>query len=252
MDKIRAIARRFKTLRIAAHIVLFLPRELSAWVEALVRHWPGALGFVIRRLYYRVRLKHVGRNVLISPGVRFFGHRYISIGDDTHVDLDCIILAGLATLDEHEVRRLPNPYFTLSEGEVSIGRGVHVAPGCHISGHGGVQIGDYCGCTAGTRILSLTSHYAGFADGSRRVLFTTRARSRRAYLIGPVVLEENVGVALNSVLLPGAALRADSFVAIGSVVRGEVPPNTIVGGNPAVPLRPRFAPPAPDSERSGT
>ncbi|MCK4341993.1 MAG: acyltransferase [Phycisphaerae bacterium] len=228
-------------LRAIARAVLFLPRELREIIEAVVRHWPGKLGFTMRRLYYRIRLKHVGRNVLISPGVRFFGHRYISIGDDTHVDLDCILVAGHTSLEHlDEVRRVENPYFTLSEGELSIGKGVHIAPGCLINGIGGVQIGDYCGCTAGTRIFSITNHYAGVRDRSRRdILFTNQAMPR-SIIIGPVVLERNVGIALNSVVLPGTALREDSFVGIGSVARGVIPPNTIVAGNPAVRIKDRF------------
>ena len=227
-------------LRIIAQLVLFIPRELLQFIETFVRHWPGTTGFWIRRLYYRLRLKHVGRHVLISPGVRFFGHRHISIGDNTHIDLDCIILAGPARLDQHEVRRISNTFFTLQEGEVSIGKGVHIAPGCLIVGHGGVQIGDFCGCTTGTRIFSVTAHYAGFEDRSRRVLFTAGIAGRRACIVGPVVLQENAGVAVQSVLLPGTTLRTDSFLAIGSVARGEIPPNKIAAGNPATPVRDRF------------
>lgn len=223
-----------------ARLPAALLNEFCELIEAVIRRWPGFTGEAVRRLWYRLRLKRLGRGVLISPGVRFYGHRHISIGDETHVDLDCIIIAGPAALEQHEVRRLDNPAFTLAEGEVSIGRSVHIAPRCLIVGHGGVQIGDYCGCTAGTRIFSISSHYAGFADRSRRdVLFTTRA-GPRSYIVGPVVLGRNVGVALNTVVLPGATLSDESFLAIGSVARGLIPPNSVAAGNPAVRVKDRF------------
>ena len=223
-----------------ARLPAALLNEFCELIEAAIRHWPGLGGVVIRRWWYALRLKRLGRGVLISPGVRFYGHRHISIGDDTHIDLDCIIIAGRALLESHEVRRLDNPAFTLAEGEVSIGKGVHIAPRCLIVGHGGVQIGDYCGCTAGTRIFSISNHYAGLADRSRRdVLFTTRA-GPRSYVVGPVVLGRNVGVALNAVVLPGTTLSDESFLAIGAVARGLIPPNSLAAGNPAVRVRDRF------------
>lgn len=215
-------------------------KELLEFVEWFLRDWPGESGCRVRWLYYRCRFKHLGRKARISPGVRFVGHRYISIGARSHIDIECMISAGPAALAKHECRRLDNDAFDGSEGEVSIGEAVHLAPRCVIIGHGGVQIGDYCGCTSGTFILSLTNHYARFSDHSRRdVLFTTRAEPR-SYVVGPVVLGRNVGVALNCVVLPGTTLSDESFLAIGSVARGTIPPNSIAAGNPAVRVRDRF------------
>ncbi len=228
-------------------IPALLLTEFLEYLEAVVRSWPGLSGVLVRRLYYRCRLKRLGRKVVISPGVRFCGHRYISIGDDTHIDSGCTILAGPPSLEGHEVRRLKNAAFDLAEGEVAIGKAVHLAPGCLIVGHGGVQIGDFSGCTAGSRIFSISNHYAGFADPSRRdILFTTRA-GPRSYIIGPVVLGRNVGVALNAVILPGTTLGDESFLGIGSVGRGAIPPNTVAAGNPAVPIKDRFAAPRTES-----
>jgi acetyltransferase-like isoleucine patch superfamily enzyme len=240
VQELRRIARNIPLVRLAARVVLFVPRELLAWLDALVRHWPGMLGFAIRRWYGRARFKHLGRNVIISPGARFFGHRYISIDDDSHIDINCIILAGPTPLAGFEVRRVPNPYFKLGDGEVSIGKGVHIAPGCLINGLGGVQIGDQCGCAAGTKIFSITNHYVSFSDRTRRDVYFSARSVPRTYIIGPVVMERNTGLALNCVALPGATVREDSFVAIGSLVRDVIPPNSLAGGTPAVRIRDRF------------
>ncbi len=220
-------------------------QNLAAIVEAMVRHWPGPLGYWVRTRYYRKRLRHLGKGVLIDPGVRFFGPKHISIGDGTHIYFDCVLCAGPAAHNQAEVRRLSNERFAGAEGEVHIGRGVHMAAGCYILGNGGVQIGDYCGFAGGTRILSITYHYASFVDPSRRdVYFSLEGGASHAcYLSSPVVLGRNVGVASNAVILPGTTLGDDCFVTIGSVVHhGEVPPNTVVSGNPARGIKHRFAP----------
>ena len=222
---------------------LILVRNLFEIIDAVIRNWPGQVGKVLRRCYYRRRFKHLGRNVTIEPGVRFFGRPYISIDDDTHIDYDCFIVAGPIGDIPAEMRRLPNRRFCLSEGEVSIGKGVHIASGCQILGHGGVQIGDTSACAAGTRILSITNHYASFTDRFRRdVYFSSRAGSEHAsYLIGPIVLGKNVGVASNCLLLPGVTLSDESFLHIGSVAHyGVIPANTVASGNPAVRRGNRF------------
>lgn len=232
--------------------LLGLPRILIDYAGALVESWvrrsPGALGYGLRNRYYRKRFKHLGKNVRIDPGVRFIGAAHISIGDDTHIYYDCLICAGPVGATAAEVRRLPNENFLGQEGDVRIGRGVHIAAGAYILGSGGVQIGDCSGLAGGTRILSATYHYRSFEDPSRHdIYFGIEGGVEHAcYLVGPVVLGENVGVASNAVILPGATVGAESFVTIGAVVHpGVQPPNAILSGNPASRIKSRFAPPKP-------
>jgi acetyltransferase-like isoleucine patch superfamily enzyme len=220
-------------------------QEFSALIEELFRIWPGSVGYKLRWLYYRRRLKYLGNNVRISPGVRLIGHKHISIGDDTDINFGCMIISGLVGQDEAEFHRVSNPAFQGSEGEVLIGKGVHIAPGVYILGHGGVQVGDCSGLAGGTRVLSMTNHYASFLDWYRRdMYFSSRAgREHACYIIGPVVLGRNVGIASNCVILPGAQLCDESFLAIASVAhQGVIAANMIASGNPAVPIKERFLP----------
>ena len=47
---------------------------------------------------------------------------------------------------------------------------------------------------------------------------------------GGIQLNENVGIALNSVILPGVFIDKDSFVSIGMVIEAgiKIPENTVV------------------------
>lgn len=212
--------------------------ELVEMLEWILRDWPGRIGIVLRRGYYRCRLKHVGKGVIIKTGVRFIGHRYITLQDHCIVDVRCMIFAGPLSSRSYEHLYKPNPAFQLTDGEVQIGRYVHVSVGCYILGHGGVEIGDYCGLAAGTRVLSVTNHYASFAEPSRRDVYFTLWNA--CFFYGPIVLKENVGVATYCVLLPGLCVEKDSFLSIGSVARGHIESNSIVAGNPAVHVKERF------------
>jgi len=62
--------------------------------------------------------------------------------------------------------------------------------------------------------------------------------SRRSVTIGkPIVIQRNVWVAANSILIGGVTVGENSVVAAGSVVTRDIPPNTLVGGNPARVIR---------------
>jgi acetyltransferase-like isoleucine patch superfamily enzyme len=230
----------FRTL---ATIHRVLGGEVAAISEAVVRHWPGLVGYAIRRLYYRHRFKHLGRRVRIAPGVRFLGHRHISIDDDTFIDYGVQIIAGPPS-SQAEVCRLPNPQFDLAEGEVRIGKATHVAVGVCILGQGGVSVGDYCGIAGGSRILSCTHHYSSSKKRFRRdIYFSSMAGADHVcYIVSPVVIGNNAGVASNCILLPGTRMGDESFLGVASVVptQGVVGSNRVACGNPAVEARYRF------------
>jgi acetyltransferase-like isoleucine patch superfamily enzyme len=61
------------------------------------------------------------------------------------------------------------------------------------------------------------------------------------YVIGPVVLEDNVGVALNSVILSGVTIGTNSFVTPFSMVTNSFEPNSVISGAPARKIKNRFA-----------
>jgi acetyltransferase-like isoleucine patch superfamily enzyme len=53
----------------------------------------------------------------------------------------------------------------------------------------------------------------------------------------PIVVGDGCWIGAHSTILPGVTIGASSVVAAGSIVSGSVPPNRMVGGNPARPLK---------------
>jgi maltose O-acetyltransferase len=53
----------------------------------------------------------------------------------------------------------------------------------------------------------------------------------------PVVIEDNVWIGGGAILLPGVRIGRNAVVGAGAVVTRDVPPNTVVVGNPARPIR---------------
>lgn len=59
---------------------------------------------------------------------------------------------------------------------------------------------------------------------------------------GDTVIGNDVWIGYDALIMPGVKIGDGSIVASRSVVTSDVPPYTIVGGNPARPLRERFDP----------
>jgi len=57
---------------------------------------------------------------------------------------------------------------------------------------------------------------------------------------GPIVVEDDVWIGLNSTILSGVKIRKGAIIGAGSVVASDIPPYAIVVGNPAKIIKYRF------------
>jgi phosphonate metabolism protein (transferase hexapeptide repeat family) len=111
------------------------------------------------------------------------------------------------------------------------------------------EIGKFCSIAAMTRInpgnhpmwrasqshftYRASRYFPGEADEPE--LFAWRRAHR-------VVIGHDVWIGHGAIVLPGRAIGDGAVVAAGAVVTKDVPAYTIVAGNPARPIRARFAP----------
>ncbi len=59
---------------------------------------------------------------------------------------------------------------------------------------------------------------------------------------GDTVIGHDVWIGYEALIMPGAKIGNGAIISARAVVTGDVPAYTIVGGNPARPIRPRFSP----------
>lgn len=181
-------------------------RQVSALIEMLLRYIPGGLGFKLRYWYYKPRVKHMGRNVLIDVGVFLNGVKNISIGDYTWIDAGCRIDAML--------------------GEVSLGRRIHVAPFTIVAAREPITLEDYVGLSSFVRIYSNSEH----PTGGKRMSGPMVPEEHKAFRSQPVVLRKDSFVGSGAVLLPGAELGEGAVVGANAVISKPVDPWSIVVG----------------------
>jgi acetyltransferase-like isoleucine patch superfamily enzyme len=216
----------------------------------VVTHLPGQAGMVARHRYWRTRLRHLGASAMIDTGVSFQNPQYISIGDRTWIDKNVMILAGRDT-STRDKRMFENPLFHGEPGVVSIGSHGHVGPGCIVSGiEAGVEIGDRCAIAAHGKIYAFSHHYRPSTDerADWRPVVSPMVPQEHQHLIqGPVSIGSNTALGLNVVVMPGAGIPEDCFVATGSVVMpGCYRSNSVLAGHPACVVGHRYANHEPD------
>jgi galactoside O-acetyltransferase len=189
---------------------LFLGKDFfPSSIEGLIRYIPGPLGMLIRRVYYKFALAHLGSNVLIDVGVFLIGSKNISIGDYTWIDTNVRLEAML--------------------GRIEIGSRVHVAANVIIGARESVIIGDFAAIAAGAKIYANSEvplpglHMSGPMIPEQHKSF----RSRR------IELGKDSVVGANAVLLPGANLGEGSIIGALSLLNKSVPDWEIWAGTPA-------------------
>lgn len=109
-------------------------------------------------------------------------------------------------------------------------------------------IGRYCAIAAGTRfIMNGANHRMSgfstypfdiFGGGWERVTPTPGELPAK----GDTIVGNDVWIGYQSLVMPGVHIGDGAIIAAHSVVTSNVEPYSIVGGNPARPLRARFAP----------
>lgn len=112
------------------------------------------------------------------------------------------------------------PFYTAGGDEIRVGRNVFVNQNCTFYDLGGLDIGD--DVMIGPNVSLITAGHP------------LEPSQRRAVTIGkPIVIERNVWIAAGATVIGGVTVGENTVVAAGSVVTRDVPPNTLVAGNPA-------------------
>jgi acetyltransferase-like isoleucine patch superfamily enzyme len=115
--------------------------------------------------------------------------------------------------------------FTLLNGALVMAEDkIEIGSHCLISWNVGIADSDFHPLEPAQRLIDAQALAPFFKDRPPRPKLKT----------APVKISDNVWIGMNATILKGVTIGENSVVAAGSVVTKNVPPNTVVAGNPAV------------------
>ena len=133
------------------------------------------------------------------------------------------IMGRLTGVEVDENFRLFTPFYTDFGKNIRFGKNVFVNMCCCFQDQGGIRIGD--GVLVGHRCSIVTLNHS------------LEPARRQDLSLHPVTIGDNVWIGADVTICPGTVIGENAVIAAGAVVRGNVPPNSIVGGVPAKIIR---------------
>ncbi|MGL5057030.1 MAG: CatB-related O-acetyltransferase [Fusobacteriaceae bacterium] len=104
----------------------------------------------------------------------------------------------------------------------------------------GLEIGNFVSIAEGVKFILGGNHEVNtFTTYPFRVMILEE--KVEAWTKGPILIKDDVWIGMDSLILSGVTIGQGAIVAAGSIVTKDVPPYSIVGGNPAKLIKHRYS-----------
>lgn len=187
-----------------------LLKSFFSIIESIIRNISGPTGFFIRRQYYKLIFKKIGKDVLIDVGVIFNGAHNISCGD--RVWFDCYSV------------------YSVQIGNLIIGNQVHIHTHTFLGGRETIQIDDMCAISSGSKIFSGSVTIPKKND---TILNPVTEANQNLMNYGKVWLKKNSVVLANCTISPGVTMGEGSMLLSNSFLNKSTKAFTVYIGTPA-------------------
>lgn len=125
--------------------------------------------------------------------------------------------------------------------KIDIGKNTYIGIGTRIWAMGKIEIGNNVLIAHNVNIIDNNSHSIESKTRMHELSYLVNKGFPKENIFnikkGDIKIRDNVWIGLNSIILKGVEIGENSIVAAGSVVTKNVPPNTMVAGNPARPIK---------------
>jgi len=173
----------------------------------------------------------LGRNTVVSDDATV-GHSYTTDESPTVMGDDGTVRAGTRIYCDVVIGdRFTTGHGALVREQTTIGNNVLVGTQTIIDGYS--DIGSNVSIQSSVYIPSYTTIGDNVFIGPHAVLTNDPHPIRQEIDLEGPTIEDGVSIGANATLLPGINIQENSFVAAGSVVTTDVPPDTLAMGEPA-------------------
>ncbi len=197
--------------------------------------WRRGLG-LLRGLLRTGKTVFIGRQVsLVNKGFLTLG-RAVTLQDGVYID--AFAAKGVRIGERCNI----GPYVRIQATGVmtKIGTGLEMGPDC------GIGAFSFIGCGGGVKLGRnvIMGQYVSFHSENHNYDDLSRPIRAQGVTRAGIEIGDDCWIGAKSTFIDGAKVGSGVVVAAGSVVRGEVPDNVVIGGVPARVLRRRGDAPA--------
>ncbi len=215
--------------------VAFLKYEFLSWLSGC----PGALGYVLRKVFYPALLGGVGKGVVFGRHLTFRHPHKIRIGAGTVIDDYAVLDAkgeendGIRVGEHAYIGR--SAILSCKEGSIRLGDHTNVSANCTLLSETEVALGRYCFLAGNCYLVAGGNH--SFADVSKPIMLQPSVAK------GGIHIGDDVWLGAGVIVLDGVEIGSHSVVGAGSVVSGPLPEYSFGRGARTLKIQDRRAEP---------
>ena len=207
------------------------------WLAKKVLHFHLPVNALTRLLFAACYWLHVAGREGLAAALRFFWYeplfrsQCVRVGDAFRMEqLPYVNGSGRIVLGDH-VTFGGKPAFVFGNRaatmpELTIGDHTFIGHGCGFACSQSITIGRHCLIAGGVQVSDYDGHPV---DAARR----RAGEPTPPEGIRPVTIGDDVWIGAGALILKGVTIGDRAVVGAGAVVTKDVPPDVVVGGNPA-------------------
>ena len=217
LDGARSPAAKYRRLFVGRKGFWFLLKY--EFISMFVAPFPGALGFVLRRIFFPRILKNVGRGVAFGRNITLRHPHKIAIGDNVAIDDNVVLDAkgeaneGLTLGSSVYIGR--NTSLSCKEGSIAVGDYANISADCSLLSETKIALGRYCFLAGGCYLVAGGNHPV--TDTSKPIMFQPSESK------GGIAVGDDVWLGAGVIVLDGVTIGRGAVVGAGSVVAASLP-----------------------------
>lgn len=157
------------------------------------------------------KFKKIGKNVLLSKKASIYSPQNISIGNNVRIDDFCLL-----------------------SGNIEIKDNVHISAYTALYGGGQIIIGNYCGCSARSTLISASDDFSG-----SKMVGAVIPDEFKNVLYGKIIMEDFVQLGSGTTVLPNVTIKEGTVTGANSLVNKDLEGWSIFAGTPAKKMKDR-------------
>jgi len=169
-------------------------------------------------------------NISVGKGLRVIGIPCINMSEEAKLFIENNVTLNSNNSDYHANMFSSVKLYIEGGASIVIGEQTRIHGSC-LHARDKIVIGKRCLIAANCQIID--------SNGHKVMMNTPENRFKSVDVPRPILIEDDVWIGINSIILPGVKIGRGAVISANSVVKHDVQPLTIVGGNPAVILKMR-------------